>query len=99
MKFAYIGDPKGGPCLAGQITYRNGVESVTYRVGVPTETPAWLEKRLAGNNHFQAVDEREAEQADESGSEQAAAAQAADKPAKKGKGKAKQVADESGAGE
>lgn len=99
MKFVYVGDPKGGPCTAGQITYRLGVESVTFRVGVPTIAPPWLEKRLAGNNHFQAVDEREAEQADEGSSEQSTATPVADKPAKKGKGKAKQAADESGAGE
>jgi hypothetical protein len=55
-KYIYVGDPKGGPCSAGVVSYKgpNG-ESVSFPVGEAVEAPEWIESRLKRNTHFKAV--------------------------------------------
>jgi hypothetical protein len=60
-KFIYVGDPNGGPCAAGVVSYKGPAgESVSFPVGQPVEAPEWLASRLAGSNHFKAVGKKAA---------------------------------------
>jgi hypothetical protein len=70
-QYIYTGDPTPnkkkagaahGPNSDGAVTYTNPAtnQKVTFKAGVATEAPAWLEPRLKNNTHFKAVEKKAA---------------------------------------
>ncbi len=50
MKYRYV-----GKCRAGFVRFERAGESVVMPAGEAVDVPGWLGKKLAANNHFEAV--------------------------------------------
>lgn len=50
MKYRYIGD-----CATGFVSFTSGMDTVFMPAGEAVDVPDWLARKLANNDHFEAV--------------------------------------------